>query len=172
VGTRGHRRLGAGALRAAPEADWPVPDDETSAAASYDRDDDDAPSDEYSQLSEAVAEAAAARLDLALSVQRERELTATVAALQSEVSSLRQAADQTFVSASTQLEAREAAAKKLLAKEAESELKQAATKDKAATRIRQLEDELTATTLRAERELREAVARVKADAATSLVSAV
>lgn len=173
VGTRGHRRLRAGAL---PEAEWPFSGNEVTSAAersdfhSYDRDDDDAPSDDYSQLSEAVAEAASARLDLAISVQREKELTAAVAALQSEASSLRQAADQAFVLASTQLEARESAAKKLLAKEAEGDLKRAAAK--AATRIRQLEDELTATTLRAERELREAVARVKADAATSLVSAV
>ena len=136
----------------------------------YDSDSDGVASDDSERLCEAVAEAAAARLDLGASLQRELELEATVSALQSEVSSLRRDAERAFVAAAATLEAREAAANKLQTKEADGELKRAATK--ASSRIRQLEDELTAANLRAERELREALARAKADAATTLVNAV
>jgi len=116
-----------------------------------------------SRLSDAISDAAAARIDLAQGLQREKEL-------QSEITSLRQSAERAVVAASTLLEAREAAARKLQAVEADSELRRSAAA--AAVRIRALEDELATTTLRAERELREALARAQADAATTLANAV
>ena len=119
--------------------------------------------EDSSRLSEAVSEAAAARIDLACSLQREKEL-------QSEITSLKQAEERAIVAAAARLEVREAAAKKLQAVEAESELRSAAAA--AAVHVRKLEDELATTTLRAERELREALAQAQADAAATLANAV
>ena len=137
----------------------------------YDSDDD---SDDYcdsTRLSDAVAEAAAARIDLARSLQRERELKATVSTLQSEAASLQQTAERAVLSASSQLEARAVAAAELLSPvEADSVLRRSA--EASSARVRELEDELAATTLRAERELREALSRVTTDAAATLATAV
>ena len=119
--------------------------------------------DDSSRLSVAVSEAAAARIDLAKGLQREKELSA-------EITRLQQAAERAIVAASARLEVREAAAKKLQAVEADSELKRAAAA--AAVRVRSLEDELATATLRAERKLREALARAQADAAATLANAV
>ena len=123
--------------------------------------------DDSARLSDAVSEAAAARIDLAQGLQqaaeREKEL-------QMEITSLEQAAERAIVAASARLEVREAAAKKLQAVEADSELKRATVA--AAARVRSLEDELATATLRAERELREALARAQADAAATLANAV